>query len=329
MTDLVPLGYRELPDLPLPQAELLRHLQDATHAVSTRRVYASHWRTFLAWAAKNHIDARLPLDPPLVLQYVLVRAPTTAPSTLRVLVSALRFAHLKAGFADPTKGHPAIADALKGHSRSWTKPKRAKAALRTEHLRRLLPDLASEDPRAIRDRALILVGFAGGFRRSELAAVRLGDLHFEVDGVRVYLPKSKTDQEGAGRYVGIPTGTDPGLCPVRALNRWINVRAGLLGDPKDEDSVAPLWASIDQYGKARPGLSGGAVARMLLDYAEGAGLDPKLLGGHSLRAGFVTEAAMAGAAEWQIAEQTGHRDGRTLRKYIRESTVLKRVPKVL
>ena len=150
-----------------------------------------------------------------------------------------------------------------------------------------------------RDRALILLGFAGAFRRSELVALDIEDCAFGKDGLTVTLRRSKTDQEGAGRKIGIPYGSNPETCPVRTIQAWIE-QAGI--------SAGPLFRSISRHGQVQPGrLSPIDVARVVKKLAERAGLDAAKYAGHSLRAGHATSAAIAGASERSIMNQTGHR----------------------
>jgi integrase len=167
----------------------------------------------------------------------------------------------------------------------------------------------------VRDRAIILLGFAGAFRRSELAALDLVDLDFGRDGLTVMIRRSKTDQEGAGRKVGIPYGSNPETCPVRSLQAWMEVSgvdAGL------------VFRSMNRHGQLQAGrLRGGDVARIVKKLATRAGLDPAKYAGHSLRAGHATSAAIAGASERSIMRQTGHRSVQMVRRYIRDGNLFR------
>lgn len=162
-----------------------------------------------------------------------------------------------------------------------------------------------------RDRALILLGFAGAFRRSELVGLDVDDCAFGKDGLTVTLRRSKTDQAGEGRRVGIPYGSNPDTCPVRNLQEWI-ARAGV--------SVGPLFRSITRHGCR---LTGNDVARVVKKLALRAGLDPSKYAGHSLRAGHATSAAIAGASERSIMRQMGHRSVQMVRRYIREGNLFR------
>jgi len=166
-----------------------------------------------------------------------------------------------------------------------------------------------------RDRALILLGFAGAFRRSELVGLDASDCIFGRDGLTVTLRRSKTDQDGAGRKIGIPYGANPDTCPVRNLQDWIE-QAGIVG--------GVLFRPLNRRGQLRPGrLSGIDVARVVKKLAQRAGLNPALYAGHSLRAGHATAAAIAGASERSIMNQTGHRSVQMVRRYIRDGSLFR------
>jgi integrase len=165
----------------------------------------------------------------------------------------------------------------------------------------------------IRDRALLLIGFAGGFRRSELVALNVEDLEFKREGLVVTIRKSKTDQEGIGRKIGIPYGSNCDTCPVRSLQLWLEEGAITEGS---------VFRSVNRHGHVQEGcLSDKAVALVVKRCAESAGLDSSKYSGHSLRAGMATSAAMNGASERQIMKQTGHRSEAMVRRYIREGSL--------
>jgi len=167
----------------------------------------------------------------------------------------------------------------------------------------------------VRDRALLLLGFAGAFRRSELVGLDVADLEAGRAGLVVALRRSKTDQEGAGRKLGVPYGAHPATCPVRAVQEWLDA-TGL--------TAGPLFRSVNRHEQLQPGrLSDKAVALVVKRTAAAAGLDPARYAGHSLRAGLATAAAMAGASERSIMAQTGHRSERMVRKYIRDGQLFR------
>lgn len=170
-----------------------------------------------------------------------------------------------------------------------------------------------DDLKGKRDRALILLGFAGAFRRSELVGLTVADVQFTNDGLVVKLQHSKTDQEGMGETKGIPYGSIPATCPVRALRAWVDA-AGM--------TEGPLFRPISRWGQLQPKpLSGHAVAVIVKQLAEAAGYDGATFSGHSLRAGLATAAAAAGVAYHSIKKQTGHKSDQVLQRYIRDGSL--------
>src|SRR4051812_14144639 len=203
-----------------------------------------------------------------------------------------------------------VAETLKGIKRTHGSAATQKAPVLTEDLRvmlRLIPDTLH----GTRDRALLLVGFAGAFRRSELVTLDIHDLKFQAEGLLINLRRSKTDQEGLGRVVAIPEGRHLETCPVRALRLWID------SAPITE---GPIFRSMRKGDTLQPGrLTGHAVAAIVKKYANAAGLPVHLFSGHSLRAGFVTSAARAGEPERRIMRQTGHKSIEMVLRYVRQA----------
>ena len=164
-----------------------------------------------------------------------------------------------------------------------------------------------------RDACLLLLGFSSAMRRSELVALDVADVNHTNDGLIVTVTRSKTDQEGEGRQIGIPYGSNPTTCPVRTSRAWLDV-SGI------EDG--PLFRPIDRHGKlGKERLSNRAVAMIVKRTAQAAGLDPKVVAGHSLRSGMATSAARAGATEAEIMNQTVHKSLPVLRRYIRRGSL--------
>jgi integrase len=164
-----------------------------------------------------------------------------------------------------------------------------------------------------RDACLLLLGFASATRRSELVALDVADVADTNDGLVVTVRRSKTDQEGAGREIGIPYGANPATCPVRAFRAWLEV---------SEITEGPLFRPINRHGQlGETRLSDQSVAAVVKRTAEAAGLDPKLVAGHSLRSGMATSAARAGATEVEIMNQTGHKSLPVLRRYVRRGSL--------
>jgi integrase len=207
-----------------------------------------------------------------------------------------------------------VRSTLKGIRRTLGTAPAQKAPALTDDIRAIV---AATDVGLIgaRDRALILLGSAGAFRRSELVGLDMDDCAFGKDGLTVTLRRSKVDQEGQGRKIGIPYGSNPDTCPVRTVQAWMEA-AGV--------AAGPLFRSINRHGRLKPGrLSGIDVARVTKKLAARAGLDPAKYAGHSLRAGHATSAAIAGASERSIMRQTGHRSVQMVRRYIRDGSLFR------
>jgi integrase len=228
-------------------------------------------------------------------------------------LNAVAEAHKAVGLESPTHS-PIVANTMKGIRRTLGTAPEQKAPAVTADIRAMV---GATDAGMIgaRDRALILLGFAGAFRRSELVALEVGDCAFGNDGLTVNLRKSKTDQEGQGRKVGIPYGSNPETCPVRVLQSWME-EAGI--------TSGPLFRSLNRHGRVKAGrLSGLDVARIVKKLADRAGLDAAKYAAHSLRAGHATSAAIAGASERSIMNQTGHRSVQMVRRYIRDGNLFR------
>jgi len=232
-----------------------------------------------------------------------------AVSTLMQRVAALAYAHRLAGLPSPTEASTVRAVVSGARRELSVRPDR-KAPATVDALSDMLGQVPVDTLPGRRDRALLLFGFAGAFRRSELVAIDVEDLEETEAGVLVHVKRSKTDQEGLGREVGILRGTTR-LCPVQALQDW------LLASGIEE---GPIFRPISSGGLVGPSrLTGGTVARIVKRYAEAAGLDPDRYSGHSLRAGFATAALDRGADLGAVARQLGHAKLDTTRVYDRRS----------
>jgi integrase len=284
----------------------------AAKADATKRVYRVAWRDFEEWCGTCG-RAALPATPETIVAYVTERAERWKVATLAKVLVAISVAHQAAGQASPT-AHLLVRTVMAGIRRTKGVAPAQKAPAVTADLRAMIGTLA-DDLLSARDRALLLLGFAGAFRRSELVGLDAGDVTFTEEGLVVTLRRSKTDQEGVGRKIGVPYGANPATCPIRALRAWLTA-AGI--------TEGPLFRGLNRHGQILPGrLSDKAVARVVKARAEQAGLDPARYSGHSLRAGLATSAAAAGVPERVIANQTGHRSMAVLRRYIREGSLFR------
>jgi integrase len=203
-----------------------------------------------------------------------------------------------------------ITEALRGIKRVHGTAPNQKAPVLTEDLRLMLRHTPA-GMIGIRDRALLLVGFAGAFRRSELVSLDCAGLAFTSEGMLIKLRRSKTDQEGQGRQIALPFGSNSSTCPVAAMRAWLEAAAITEG---------PVFRSIQKGGRVHAKrLSDKGVALIVKRYAAAAGLDAATFSGHSLRAGLVTSAARAGVPERVIMRQTGHKSIDMVLKYVRQA----------
>lgn len=296
-------------------AELIDQARDyaaRSKAPSTIRAYRSDWADFTRWC-DEHDRAALPADGETVALYLASLATTHKPSTIARRVAAISQAHQMAGHPTPTTS-AAVKAVWSGIRRTHGTKQNGKAPALVENIRAMVAALGN-DLAGVRDRALLLVGFAGALRRSELVALDVADLAFTPQGLVLSIRRSKTDQEGSGREVGVPRGQHAATCPVRSMQSWLSI-AGI--------HDGPVFRPIDRHGHmADRRLSDRAVALIVKRTAEDAGLDPTTLSGHSLRAGLATSAAAAGVGEREIMNQTGHRSTVVMRRYIRGGTLFK------
>jgi len=300
---LLPLG-----DIAERAQDYLRHAK----AANTVRAYRSDWQHFLDWCERRGLEP-LPSQPQAVALYLTDLAESCKTSTLQRRLTAISQAHQLAGYSSPTKD-ARVRAVWAGIRRTKGTAQKGKAAVMTDDVRLMVESLPSS-LRGLRDRALLLVGFAGAFRRSELVALEVADIAFTRAGLVVLIRRSKTDQEGAGRPVGLPYGSNADTCPVRALQAWLE-SAGI--------SEGPIFRAVNRHGQMQPGrLSDKAVALVVKRTAEAVGLDPERYAGHSLRAGLATSAAAAGASERSIMAQTGHKSVTMARRYIRDGSLFR------
>jgi integrase len=276
-------------------------------AEATRRAYRAAWAGFVAWCEERGFAA-LPAEPGTIALYLSHLADSGRRlATIQKALAALVEAQRAAGFPSP-RDDARVRVVMKGIRRTLGVAPRQKDPVSPSELRAMVRS-RPETLQGFRDRALLLVGFAGAFRRTELVALDVGDVAFGEDGLTVTLRRSKTDQEGVGRKVGIPFGSTPECCPVRTLRRWLEA-AGL--------EEGPLFRPVKGSTLAVARLSDQAVARLVKRAAEAVRLNPSRLSGHSLRAGLATAAAKAGKSERSIMAQTGHRSAQMVRRYIRD-----------
>jgi integrase len=276
----------------------------AATAENTQRAYQSDLRHFLA------SGGLLPATPEQVARYLADHAATLSMATLARRVVGIRAAHVARGFADPTDSE-LVRLTFRGIRRTFGQPQRRVAALTIDQLANIIGSLGGSS-KDIRDAAILLIGFAGAFRRSELVAIDRGDVQIHETGAAIILRRSKTDQLGVGRTVSIPR-VQGRLCPVTALQKWLYI-SGI--------ADGPLFRPVTKGGRAaQRRISADAVAGIIKTRTQAVGCDPTRYSGHSLRAGFATEAARLGMAKWRIKAQTGHLSDAMLDRYIREQAL--------
>lgn len=298
--------------------EALRYARAAL-SENTRLAYAADWQDFAAWCTAAGL-ASLPAAAETVAAYLAALARTHAVATLRRRLVSIAKAHRIAGHTGFWAAHPVISETLRGITRTRGRPQRRAAALTTPEIRRLVatcgPDLAG-----LRDRALVLLGYAAALRRAELVAVEVEHLKFDAQGLRLHIPRSKGDQAGEGEELGVPRGQRRDTCPVRAIEAWMVA---------SEAQYGPLFRKVNRWGGLEPGrLHPSSVRQILLRRAEQAGIAGTALepiSPHGLRAGFVTQAYKAGLRDEEIMQHSRHRDLRTMRRYVRRAKLLEDSP---
>lgn len=281
----------------------------ASKADNTRRAYAADWRHFAAWCSSAARQS-LPAEPETVATYLAALAGSRKFATIRRRTAAIAFAHAAAGHPNPI-AHPGVKATLEGIARTLGRAPNKKAALTAELLGKALKKLPADGP-GLRDRALLLLGFAGALRRSELVDVNVNDIERHSKGLLLKLRRSKTDQAGKGLTKAIPYGKK--LHVVEAVDAWL-IHARII-----EGAVFRAMRGqrvLDQR------LKPAQVARIVKKRCMTIGLDPKLFSGHSLRSGYITTAAEHGASLAKIADQAGHAKLDTTRGYMQVADAFK------
>ena len=282
------------------EAEVEAYVQ-AGIASATKRAYRADLDHFRAWGGI------IPATDTLVAAYLADHAALLKVSTLTRRLAAFSIAHDARDLPNPVRS-PLVRATMRGIRREHGAAQRQARPLLREDLFVVLA-ATGDRLKDLRDKALLLIGFAGGLRRSELVAVICNNLERVQQGVILAIRRSKTDQEGVGRKIGIPFGRTI-HCPVRALENWLSAAAIVNG---------PVFQPVDRHGRVSAGrLSGEAVSLIVRDRMAAAGFDPAGYSGHSLRAGFATSATRAGVSTFKIRQQTGHASDAMLSRYVRE-----------
>jgi site-specific recombinase XerD len=299
-----------VPAIPAAEAERARGYANAEKAAATRRAYGTDFAIFRAWCEERQLDA-LPASPATVAAFLAHEASRNVKaSTISRRTAAIRYAHKLAGGAIPTDDE-LVKATVRGIRRTLGTARTKKAPATAERLLAMAAN-TGDGLKGIRDRALLLLGFAGAFRRSELVALNIEDLEETPDGMKITIRHSKTDQEGAGQTIAIPFGEI--ACPVSALKEWI-AAAGI--------PAGAMFRSVNRHGRVGERLTDQSVSDIVKEHAKRLRLDPKQFAGHSLRAGFLTSAASRGASIFKMMDVSRHRSVDTLRGYVRDAELFK------
>ncbi len=285
------------------ELETLKNLKNSK-SINTVRAYESDFKDFSLFCLKNGLNS-LPTDPKIISLYLTHLSKTSKFSTLKRRIASIKVVHKMKGHYLDSK-HPIIMENLLGIKRikgSFQISKKPLLINNLKHIIKAIDENEKNNFKKVRNKSLILLGFSGGFRRSELVNIEYDDLEFVDEGLKIFIKRSKTDQSGEGSLKAIPYFENSEFCPVTKLRDWIhfnNIKLGKIFDISDK-----------------------SVSLIIKKYAFLAGLDPKKYGGHSLRSGFATSTAEAGADERNIMAMTGHKTTQMVRRYINEANLFK------
>ena len=290
-------------DIKSLELETIKNLRNSK-SENTLRAYQSDYNDFSLFCSKNGFQA-MPTQPKILALYITHLSSYSKYSTLKRRLASISILHKTKGHYIDTK-HPIIMENLMGIKRTNGSNQKGKKPLLINDLKILINAIHQsneKDERKIRDKALVLIGFSGGFRRSELVDIEYEDLEFVSEGVKVFVKRSKTDQSGEGMTKAIPYFDNKKFCPVIALKNWIEI--------------------FDLKKSRIFNISDKSVALIIKKYASYAGLDSHRYAGHSLRSGFATSTAESGAEERNIMAMTGHKSTEMVRRYIKEANLFK------
>jgi site-specific recombinase XerD len=290
-------------DIKSLELETIKNLRNSKSA-NTLRAYQSDYNDFSLFCSKNGFKA-MPTQPKILALYLTHLSSYSKYSTLKRRLASISILHKTKGHYIDMK-HPIIMENLMGIKRTNGSNQKGKKPLLISDLKKLINAIhqsKEKDFRKIRDKAIILIGFSGGFRRSELVDIEYEDIEFVNEGVKIFVKRSKTDQSGEGMTKAIPYFDNENFCPVKSLKNWIEVsdlKKGKIFNISDKN-----------------------VALIIKKYANYAGLDGHRYAGHSLRSGFATSTAESGAEERNIMAMTGHKSTEMVRRYIKEANLFK------
>ena len=288
----------------------------SSKADNTLRAYKSDFRDFGAFCAKHGFKS-LPSEPKIVSLYITHLSKNSKISTLRRRLVSISMVHKLKGHYLDTK-HPIIVENLMGIRRVKGSIQKGKKPILINHLKSIInviDDQRIEEIKKLRDKSIILIGFGGGFRRTELISIDYEDLEFVTEGLKITIKRSKTDQFGEGMIKGLPYFNNEIYCPVKNLQKWLKI-SKIKSGPILEDFPKVYHLQIKR-------LTDQSVVLLMKEYLNLAGIENKNFAGHSLRSGFATVAAESGADERSIMAMTGHKSTQMVRRYIREANIFK------
>ena len=301
----------------------LKSLHEATinnlknsKANNTIRAYKSDFKDFAAFCTRHSLNS-LPSEPKIISLYLTYLSKNSKISTLKRRLVSISMVHKLKGYYLDTK-NPIIVENLIGIKRVKGSIQKGKKPLLINHLKLIINTINGikiEQVKKQRDKTLILIGFAGGFRRTELISIDYEDLDFVEDGLKITIKKSKTDQFGEGAIKGLPYFTNDIYCPVKNLKKWLEIskiKSGPVFRKFKKGSLLTEKRLTDQ-----------SVALIIKKYLQLAGVENANFAGHSLRSGFATVAADSGADERSIMAMTGHKTTQMVRRYIQEANIFK------
>jgi len=291
-----------LTDVKTLELETLKNLQ-SSKASNTLRAYKADYKDFSSFCIKNGFKT-MPSEPKTISLYLTYLSKSCKFSTLKRRLASISVIHRLSGHYIDIK-HPMITENLMGIKRIKGSYQKAKKPILINELKLIVNviDKDKNEENRFKNKALVLIGFAGGFRRSELVAIVYEDVEFVSEGVKIFVKRSKTDQSGEGMTKGIPYFSNPDYCPVISLKNWIEkseIKSGKIFDMSDK-----------------------SVALTIKKYTALVGLDSNKYSGHSLRSGFATSTAELGAEERSIMAMTGHKTTQMVRRYIQEANLFK------
>tara|TARA_B110000438_G_scaffold210236_1_gene202177 strand:+ start:485 stop:1420 length:936 start_codon:yes stop_codon:yes gene_type:complete len=290
-------------DIESLELETIKNLKNSK-AQNTIRAYRADFKDFSLFCIKNGLKS-MPTEPKILSLYLTHLSATSKYSTLKRRIASISVIHKMKGHYLDTK-HPLIMENLHGIKRIKGSNQKSKKPILINNLKEIvnkIDEVSKSENKKNRDKAVVLIGFSGGFRRSELVNIEYEDIEFVNEGVKIFVKRSKTDQSGEGMTKAIPYFDNKTFCPVTSLKTWIN------------------FAGI-KSGKIFK-ISDKSVALIIKKYASLSGLDPNKYGGHSLRSGFATSTAESGAEERNIMAMTGHKTTQMVRRYIQEANLFK------